>query len=364
MIAPSHRWPDPWKASRFGFPIGAPLDQQLEFCLSFAVLAPSGHNSQPWLFSVEREHIDLFCDRSRSLPALDPNDREMIISCGAALGHLQVAMRYFGLVPLVALFPDERCPDHLARISVSEWAPGHRDCQKFDAIQRRRTYRLAFEEVDVTEETVDRLVESAGSEGAWLRVVRGAQSRLAVAELVRRADRALYDDADVRDEQADWLCTAAALSPLARFVVRHLDLGAPLGAREKRLALNAPLLCVLGTSGDTPADWVIAGQALSSVLLTATSKGVSASFLDAPIELPEYRGELRRIVGASGHPQLLLRMGYGHAILPAPRRSVDEVLLQRGRIGGNVRVIMKRFVDICAPLPDRRHVSELDFASC
>ncbi len=61
----------------------------LRSLLKYAVLAPSGHNTQPWLFRpTEKDDLYLIADRTRALPVVDPHDRELIISCGAALDHL------------------------------------------------------------------------------------------------------------------------------------------------------------------------------------------------------------------------------------------------------------------------------------
>ncbi|WP_229440580.1 hypothetical protein [Massilia sp. BSC265] len=55
------------------------------------MLAPSSHNTQPWLFRMAESSIDLFADRTRALPVNDPDDRELTISCGCALMHLRIA---------------------------------------------------------------------------------------------------------------------------------------------------------------------------------------------------------------------------------------------------------------------------------
>ena len=92
---------DLWNISGEDFPaIGTPVEQ-MEFVLNYAVLAPSNHNTQPWLFEIHGDAIHLFVDRSRALPMTDPEDREMLISCGAALLNLRVAMRHFGVLGAV-----------------------------------------------------------------------------------------------------------------------------------------------------------------------------------------------------------------------------------------------------------------------
>ena len=56
-------------------------------------------------------------------------------------------------------------------------------------------------------------------------------------------------------------------------------------------------------------------------------KGVQGSFLNQPVELAPLRSILRDLIGRGAFPQLVLRLGYGPAVPPTPRRSVSEVLL-------------------------------------
>src|SRR5436309_3556153 len=64
--------------------------------LEAASLVPSLHNSQPWRSRVLPHQIELHADLDRSLPATDPEQRELRLSCGAALLILRLAL---GLVP-------------------------------------------------------------------------------------------------------------------------------------------------------------------------------------------------------------------------------------------------------------------------
>jgi len=61
--------------------------------LTAAALAPSGHNTQPWRFSVEGERITILPDPSRRLPVVDPDDHALYISLGCAVENLVVAAR-------------------------------------------------------------------------------------------------------------------------------------------------------------------------------------------------------------------------------------------------------------------------------
>ncbi len=65
--------------------------------LFLASLAPSGHNTQPWFIKyLEPFHWIVGNDRTKWLPAVDPNQRETILSIGAFSQNLEFAAASFG----------------------------------------------------------------------------------------------------------------------------------------------------------------------------------------------------------------------------------------------------------------------------
>jgi hypothetical protein len=93
--------------------VPVPADQ-VNLLIGTAARAPSVHNTQPWRFRVGEFAIDLFADLDRKLRA-DPLGREMLISCGAALFGLRLAVRSLGYLPVVELLPDPAKLQLLAR---------------------------------------------------------------------------------------------------------------------------------------------------------------------------------------------------------------------------------------------------------
>lgn len=333
---------DPWSLSEDGFPVGASEAEQLRYVVGYAVLAPSAHNTQPWKFRVTEAGIELHADRSRALPVSDPDGRELTISCGAALFFLRLAVRRFGHMERVHLFPDPAKPDLLALVSRGDEARASREVLTlFRAIRERRTHRPAFDERELGAPDLAALREAAEDEGGWLRpVANGLRDQ--VAELVEQADHLQYADGAFRRELASWIRPSARgvedgipayalgipdlLAPLGPALMGRLNLGGMRGGSDRRAAQAAPLLAVLGTEGDRRSDWLNAGQALARVLLAGRARGLSAAFLNQPVQVPELRARLRELLGREGWPQLVLRMGYGQALRPTPRRGLDEVL--------------------------------------
>ncbi|SDO60757.1 nitroreductase family protein [Lentzea jiangxiensis] len=88
--------------------------EQIEKALVAASLAPSVHNTQPWRFEVRRDRIELHPDPGRKLAATDPENRELRLSCGAALFNLRLALQSMGVRPLVSMLPGHDAPGALA----------------------------------------------------------------------------------------------------------------------------------------------------------------------------------------------------------------------------------------------------------
>jgi nitroreductase len=333
---------EPWSVSERDFPADAPLAERFAFLLNYAVLAPSSHNTQPWRFALADQGVEIFADRSRGLPVVDPDDRELLISCGAALFHLRLAMRYFGLNDLVDILPSADV-DLLARVRVDERHTAAPETQAmFRAILRRRTNRQAFEKREVPDPLLIDLQAAAKREAASLVIVRGDSRRTAIVDLIAAGDRMQLSNKSFRRELAAWVRPnhseahdgvpgygfgfSDVVALTGPFVIRTFDLGNFQAARDRELAEGSPVLAALTTAGDLPANWIAAGQALARVMLLARANQVWASFLNQPIEVENLRMKVREALDTDGYPQLILRMGYAPDVRPTPRRVVSDVL--------------------------------------
>jgi len=302
-----------------------------------AVLAPSSHNTQPWVFRVRSSCIDLLADRTRALPVNDPDDRELTISCACALFNLRVAAAHAQLAATRQAPSDPADPDCLATLELApSTAPDAALAALFDAVAQRRTYRHTFADRPVTASVLNTLAEAATQEGAWFHILESRTQRQQAAELVAEGDEDLWADPAWRRELASWMhprrrgdgLTLPGLAlPVAQAVVCTFDMGYGVAARDIQIADASPVLAVLGTPGDTLMDWIGAGQALQRLLLTATQHGLQASYLNQPVQIVSLRTKLRQVTGRSGFAQLLLRLGHAENALPAtPRRPLDKVI--------------------------------------
>jgi nitroreductase len=310
--------------------------EELTSLIEAAVRAPSSHNTQPWSFSVARGVIALRADRTRALPVNDPFDRELTISCGAALFHLRVAAAHAGLGAAVTYTPDPDDVDLLAKVQIGSAPADAALAALFPAIHARFTTRAPFRAgASVEADTPLALQEAATAEGAGLHVLAG-QPREALADLVAEGDRAQFADPSWRRELAAWmhprrrgdgLTAPLGALTVSRLVVRAFDLGDSVGSKDHELVRQAPLVGVLSTGGDEAHDWLTAGQALARMLLQAARRGLAAGYANQPCQIEALRPRLAALLPAGRVPQIVLRLGVPtehHA--PSPRRPVAEVI--------------------------------------
>ncbi|GAB5535057.1 MAG: nitroreductase family protein [Rubricoccaceae bacterium] len=317
-------------------PHAAPRPAELETLIGHAVRAPSVLNTQPWQFVVEGSTIHLHADRSRQLAALDPNGRELTISCGAALFYLRTAAQHAGWSPEVAVRPDAEAPDRLASITLRPGSSPRASDRMFRALSVRSTNRLPFSSEPIPSGALEAMMNAAGTHGTELHVFDSESQRARLAELVSQGVlKQSQDEAIVADIQA-WLRPTSDPRPDG---VRDVDQGAwdrhammrtppsSVAAYKARLVREAPAVLVLSTATEDPNAWLSAGQALAHALVVAADHGLAASYANEPIEVNAVRKAVAALVDGRV-PQILFRVGIPDVEPHTPRRRATDVISQ------------------------------------
>jgi len=324
--------------------------QQLSAAVEHALRAPSVHNTQPWRWRIDDADgvVELYADRGRHLSATDPEGRDLLISCGAALDHLVVALSHEGLQATIRRFPDPENSTHLATVTVGPSRDGDDAARAdlFRAIHRRHTDRRRFSHRPVPPRLIQDLVVAAARADVLLVPVQHARERFE-AVLVDAADRQRWTPGYPAELQIwtrryggarDGIPSSAIAQPLTglpgpsglrRFP--NAQLTQPLPPAGHGLPDDAGVFLVLATTDDRAEDRLRAGEALSTVLLTATRAGLATTPLSQATEVAASRDRLRQVVSIPEQPQLVLRIGWPatHAAeLPdTPRRDLASVLV-------------------------------------
>jgi hypothetical protein len=336
---------------RRALPLLAPdasLTEAVRWSVAHAVLAPSELNSQPWAFRASIDsalgaaRVELGLDRTRLLPHLDPDNREAVLACGAALLNLRLALRGAELGSSVQLCPDHALPDLLAVVTVrgrTRERPEDRPLR--EAMLERGTRRSPFERGDILVTLLDRALAEGAYEGAMVSVLDEDEALELHALDVEACAREAVDRAR-EEERAHWTrpnfsdaddgITGAGhgLGLLASLSEpHHLRRGdSHVAADEVRSSSTDPCVLVIGAVGDDRASLLRAGAGLERLLLATTTAGVTARFVNESLRQPDLRRVVGRVAGLD-HPQVVLHLGYGAPDTVTPRRPVDDVLVVR-----------------------------------
>jgi hypothetical protein len=309
-----------------------------------ATLAPSVHNTQPWRFHLKRDALDIHADRTRQLNVLDPTGRQLIISCGCALFNARVSLAADNVRVSLARYPVEGRSDLLATLT---YLPGEPEevpevARLEPVIELRQTNRRRFADDEVPAEVLEQLEAAATAEGAELIVVRDPEQRIAVASLSQHADEIENLNPAYRAELRAWTSAdPGRRDGVPATVVPHVDgtSGDEVPIRDfdshgqgflptNTQSSRNQCLVLLGTSGDHPADWLRAGEALERVLLEITRFGYAVSPLTQITEVPSARAQLRTELGLRMFPHVLLRIGRAATTPSSRRRRLVEVIVE------------------------------------
>jgi hypothetical protein len=318
-----------------------PDARQLEL-VSQAILAPSSHNTQCWLFRLSPERIEILPDRGRRCPVVDPDDHHLFVSLGCAAENLLQAAPALGWRGEVRYQGDAGGSVAMAL----DAGPVERSAL-FEAIATRQSTRCVYDGRPLSSAELGAL-EAAGS-GAGVRVVlltdRAQMER--VLELVVEGNRAQLNDPAFARELKHWVrfnarqakatgdglfaaCTGNPSLPawLGGALFERLISAEAENAKTVRQVRSSAGFAVFVSDVDEPAHWVEAGRAFERFALQATVLGVRTAHLNQPLEVPALRSELVTAIGLDrGRPDLLVRFGRGPLMPRSFRRPASHVVV-------------------------------------
>lgn len=324
--------------------------------LSYALLAPNPHNTQPWVADLsEANVVTLYCAEDRRVPASDPFDRQITVGLGAFIELAVMAAAETGHRVDVALFPEGEPQPRLdqrpvARLTFTKDAGVARD-PLFAHVLARRSNKEAFDAGRPVPPEVLAEMSKAARSG---RVGHAADSTK-VEEL-----RALSWEAMVTElktpgpakESVDWMRVGRAeieanpdgislsgpfleaLSAVGLFNRGDLLDPNSTGFQQQLDALKpqfdtAMAFLWLVTPGNSRASQIAAGRDYVRLNLAATGAGVAmhplSQALQEHAEMQPHFDAMRQSLGIADAEtlQMFVRLGYGPEVKGAPRWPLD-----------------------------------------
>ncbi len=325
-------------------PFGRGQANTLREIIHLATLAPSGHNTQPWLFKLGDNCVKIIPDLSRRLKAVDPDDHALYISIGCALENLLIAARCIGYHNETKYFPPDE-PEECILVSLEK--SEKQDDPLFSSISERQSTRCPYDGQLIPSEQLDRLIAAGNQSNVSLKLFTAPEKINSITELIKEANRIQFSDPDFIDELVSWIrfnksevakyndglsYNVMSLPSVPRWLgnfifKRFVSPDGEAKRCEAAVRSSSGLILFIAESNNKT-SWVNLGQSFERVALTATSLQIKHAHLNMPCEVTSVRAKLKQYLELdSQEPLLLLRIGYAKPMPRSPRRPLSEVCL-------------------------------------
>ena len=323
--------------------------------LSWALLAPSPHNRQPWLADLGTEGaVTLLADTERLLPHTDPYSRQITIGLGCFLEILRMAAAEEGWRTDLALFPDGEDPAGLDGRPVARVAfvadPGLARDPLFAQVPHRRTLKEPYDTarpVPAAALTAMAAVARASQVGTTSdpgRVQAMRDISTEAFEIEFATPRTLKEsvdlfrigarEVDANPDGIDFSGPMFEALRVTRLFTRDASLNPDSMAGRSAMDMvtrnmqtgMAHLWQV--TPGNSRSEQIRAGADWVRINLAATALGLGLQPLSQALqEFPEMADLHRRVHGMlapqGGTVQMWARVGYGPQVAPSPRWPLE-----------------------------------------
>jgi len=311
--------------------------------IKFAVKAPSGHNTQPWLFKINDNNIEIHPNMEKALPVVDADNRELFISLGCATENLCIAASEKGYKSDISVSEKGVITIYLEKDNQINRNP------LFDQIPLRQTNRSVYNKTIISEDTIQILQNVTVEKGVNIRFYKnGAPDYDTITNYIVRGNTIQMQDKAFKDELKSWM----------RFNKKHQDntndglsyavFGAPnlpqfiakpiiskaINAKSqnkgdiKKIKSSSHFMLVT-CKENTIENWINAGVTLERISLEMTKLNIIHAYCNQPNEIEELSSLMSESLNLRNEiPVLLLRTGYGKRMPYSVRKDISEVIME------------------------------------
>lgn len=318
--------------------------KEIKELIHYATLAPSGHNTQPWLFSLSDKTIEIKPDYKRRLPVVDPDDHALFISLGCALENLLIAANHFGFsCDFKYNLSQEK--SEVIRVNLTK-SNDAKDDSLFDEISKRQSTRNKYNGKPLPDSDILSLKEAANQDGVILNIFTSDKDIEPLIEFVKEGNISQFSSIKFVNELVNWIRFSKSYAERTRDGIRSAVIGAPSipqwfgklimkfnsGEKEAKKCENAIRnssgLVLFISEDNSKQNWINIGRSFERFALKATQLGLKHAHLNMPCEEVEVRKKLHKYLGLreEQQPLLLLRIGYSDPMPKSFRRNVEEVI--------------------------------------
>jgi hypothetical protein len=312
--------------------------------IEYATKAPSGHNTQPWIFKLSESAIEIHPDFSQALPVVDQNHRELYISLGCAAENLLIAANEFGYETELSIIEDA---GKSAFISIKLKKSQTIKDYLFEQIDKRQTNRSVYTSDTIPEFTIRKIDNLLSKQNLNIHFYkRGSEEFNTLKDLVAEGNTIQMMDDKFKEELLNWIRfnkkqankykngltnsvmgTPSTPSFIGKSIVKSFLKPEKQNKSDMQKINSSSHLVLFTVEQNNPVGWIQVGRVLERFLLETTRFGIANAYLNQPCEVEIVSKKLQSELPINGNnPVLLLRIGYAEPLPYSPRKDVYEVI--------------------------------------
>lgn len=309
----------PWHINRSEFSEEWPDMRKLKFFARYAILAPSGHNTQPWHFNFDKNKLLINNNPARHLPYSGTQAAEPHISLGTCLETLVLAAKGFGY----GLKITYELKGNLA-VSVSLGAKEKPDSSLLDSIIHRTSNRHPYDPVGADIKTLQKIINTDLSDVSS-KIISDKDEIAFIAEQTSHATHAIMGDPLFRLELSKWVRNNVTRqhdgmpgyvqgiptppSLVAKHIIKRIDVSKDQAKKDSRRVLQSPNLILISIKDQTERAFLNAGRLYAHICILAKQRGLDTSGIGAAVIDPDTKKAIKSHFGLKDQPVAIIRIG-------------------------------------------------------
>jgi hypothetical protein len=313
--------------------------------LESAVRAPSTHNSQPWLFKITENKIEVFFNPKYVLPFADKETRDLHISIGCMLENFLIASLEENLVGSILYGPFEN-KTKLAEITLTESndKPSELSQTLFKTIPNRVNARGIFLNEKMPVDLFEKINSFNTDNNIAIDFFDKKEDIKKVADSTALAMIDAYNQVGFRKEMSHWmnhnlsnkkeglpgysLNMPLFISLIIPLLIRYFNMGSLLAKLNIKSISSAPLIIII-SGKDGLVSWMKIGRFAEKIMLYVQSLGYQTSIYVGSIEIGDRYKEIQELTNRENRPQFIFAVGHisgKHKI--TPRHKIEEKIMK------------------------------------
>lgn len=326
-----------WHIEPEAFSVDWSSERKLEFFARYGILAPSGHNTQPWRIKVQGGRLLLTAHQGRHLPYSGAMAAEPYVSLGAYLETVRLAARGFGYDVHI-----EYSLADTATVTVALEGTIQADTSLLTAITHRVSNRHSYDTEDIPASLLEQVTQTDLKQASTFTTKKQGDITF-LAEQTRVATETIMSDPLFRNELSHWVRNNLTKrhdgmpgfvqgiptppSLVAKHVIKHINVSKGQGKKDADRIANAPALILVLVKHSNAAAYLDAGRLYASICIRAQQQGLATSGVGAAAIDPATRQAIVEHFQLPYLPLAVIRIGHTQrAARHTPRWPLEAVM--------------------------------------